>query len=169
MSAGGGTGAPPAVTGSPRVEALGFSLTVPAGWDLRIYRRTPEDGGQTYPILHAATFPLSPNRGDFGGRAVEGMRPRDVFVALLDYGPPRPGAALFAERRPPWPLGSGNFHPSVLHRALGGQVGTQRFFTAAGRGLCLYAVIAAVRPGPGEIGRLDELLANLAIGPWVPP
>ena len=169
MSARAGDSSPAVDPGEPRVEGLGFAVAVPAGWDLRIYRRSPEDGGQTYPILHAATFPLPPNRGDFGGGAVERMRPGDLFAALLDYGPAHSGNALFSAARPPWPLRAGDFRPSVLHRALGGQVGTQRFFTIAGRKLCLYAVIAGIRPGVTTVERLNELLGRLTIGPWVPP
>lgn len=158
-----------AVSGSPRLGGLGFAVAVPPGWDLRIYRRSPEGGGETYPILHAATFPLPPNRGDFGGGAVERMRPGDLFAALLDYGPLRRATALFSATRPPWPLRPGDFQPSVLHRALGGQTGTQRFFSVAGRKLCLYAVIAGTRPGVTAVGRLNELLGGLTIGPWTPP
>lgn len=157
-----------AVSGSPRLEALGFTVAVPPGWDLRIYRRRP-GGGETYPILHAATLPLPPNRGDFGGGVVERMRPGDLFAAVLDYGPLRQPTPLFAATRPPWPLRPSDFRPSVLHRALGGQSGTQRFFCAAGRKLCLYAVLAGARPGGTTLGRLNELLAGLTIGPWSPP
>ena len=57
----------------------GFAVRVPAGWEAEIYQRGPSTAGlftadeealHYPPIVHLATIPLPPERGDFGGGAL---------------------------------------------------------------------------------------------------
>ena len=127
------------------VAAFGLSVEVPPGWEAEIYRREPDvtRGEVTMPILHAANVPLARNRGDYGGGTVETLGQRGVFVALLEHGAGAADAALFSERRVPWPLGGDAFRPNALQRNLPGQAGCQSFFVTAGRPWCLYVVIGS--------------------------
>ena len=123
-----------------------------------------QEAGTTHAVLHAASFPLPNDRGDFGSGAVERMRPHDVLVALVEMGPESVGTALFAAAGPPRQLSSQDFDPSSLLRAIPGQVGTQRFFSARGRAFCLYVVLDGHQPGP-LMPVVNSLLQSLQIRP----
>ena len=41
----------------------------------------------THAVVHAATFPLPRERGDYGDGAVQRMSDTDVFVALVEFHP----------------------------------------------------------------------------------
>ncbi len=149
-----------------RVERHGLSAEVPAGWDARVYRRAP-DGTQatTHAVLHAASFPLPADRGDFGSGAVERMRRGDVFVALVEYHPDAADTTLFARRGLPRRLPPESFGPNKLQRALPGQAGMQRFFHAGGRAFCLYVVLGDDRRRDALLPPVHRLLATLALEP----
>ncbi len=166
---------------SPRLNGHGFSVTPPAGWEGRIYRRLPPAtantpqaqvagagvtgwlGDQTLPVVHLADFALPASRGDYGSGAVEIMRSTDTFIALLQFGPECLGSELFrSDGRPR--VEPARFNPNGLQRIIPGQAGAQYFFTEGGRPLCLYVVLgsrtnmAAMtkrvnRAGPAEGGR----------------
>lgn len=132
-----------------RLQQDGLEIDLPPGWEGRIFtravgpvnRRAP--GEQFRPVLHAGNFALPASPGDFGGGAVELMAGGDVFLAVIDYGPEAAGTPLFAASAVPRRLTPDDFSPATLQRTLPGQSGTQRFFTAAGRGFCLYVVLSA--------------------------
>lgn len=130
------------MSGTTRLSAEGLSLSPPSGWEAAIYRRPAEAGEQTFAVLHAATVPLSPGRGDYGGGLVETLGPTDVFVSLLDFGPDVADTPLFGARGMPG-LTPDMLRPKQLQRVLRGQAGAQRFFTEQGRAFCLYTVIGS--------------------------
>jgi hypothetical protein len=152
-----------------RLSAHGIALELPPGWDGRLYRRPGSD-----PILHAASFPLPGDDGDFGSGATARMPARGAFLALKEYRPgPRllPGSGLFAPRSIPLPLEPRRFHPRALQVGRAEQAGFQHFFTASGRPFCLYAVIAvaAIRAAtapraPDRVGELTGILSTLEVG-----
>lgn len=121
------------------LAGFGVAVDLPDGWDGRIYGR--DVGGTTRAALHAGTFALPNERGDFGSGAVELMGEQDVFVVLLEYDPARTGQALFLADGAPAELYPGSFSPSVLQRSLPGHAGSQTFFRTGGRAFCLYAVV----------------------------
>lgn len=127
-----------------------MSIEVPAGWEARIVRR-PESA----PYLHLASFSLHGDAGQFGAAVTGRMGPDSAFAALVEYlvdSDVRPGAGLFASRWRPR-LGLHEFRHNQLQVTRPGHLGLQRFFTAAERPYCLYAVIVPVRAATGPARR----------------
>lgn len=149
-----------------RVARHGVSAELPAGWDARVYRRDADEAGATtHSVLHAATFPLPPGRGDFGSGAVERMGRGDVFVALIEFHPDAAATPLFARKGLPRRLEPASFGPNRLQRALPGQSGTQRFFSADGRAFCLYVVLGDDRRREALLPAVHRLLAGVRLDP----
>ena len=146
-----------------RLQALGIDLSLPSGWDARIFRRPAERSQFTGAVAHAATFPLPADRGDFGSGAVEVMGLGDVLVVLFEYGPESVGTPLFASVGHPGPLNPDDFSPNALQRRLPSQAGVQRFFSVDGRAFCLYVVIGRHADRSQLAARANGLLAGLRI------
>ena len=164
-----------------RLAGAGLAAEVPAGWDARIYtrplaapavlpaprvspfeRQARAAGGTA--SLHAASFPLPADDGDFGTEATSTMPAGGAFLALLEYevgGGLEPGVGLFAARGLPGALRRGDFAPEAMLRPRPGRGGVQRFFTVAGRPFCLYAVIGRAAESTGALGELNGLLGSL--------
>lgn len=146
-----------------RTSAHGLSVEVPPGWEARIVRR-PESA----PFLHLASFALRADAGQFGAAVTGEMGPDGAFAALVEYlvdADVSPGAGLFASRWRPR-LGLHEFRRNQLQVTRPGHLGMQRFFTAAGRPYCLYAVIAPVRRRPAQLaGELSAILRTLRFDP----
>jgi hypothetical protein len=144
------------------IAGHGISIDIPAGWEARIYRR---DGAA--PVLHAASFALHDGDGDFGAAATGRMRLGDSFAAMVEYLVDerlQPGIGLFAaEGVPPAPR-LREFEPMQLEVTRPGQLGWQRFFTAAQRPCCLYAVIRPGAAAPaGMVAELGRMLKTLRL------
>lgn len=143
-----------------RTAAHGLSVDVPAGWEARIVH-PPESA----PYLHVAGFALVADSGQFGAGVTATMGPDAAFAALVEYVVDRhvqPGRGLFSSRRWQPRLRVGEFSHDRLQVARPGHLGAQRFFTAAGRPFCLYAVISPVRRRPAQlIGELSAVLATV--------
>ncbi|MDQ6777918.1 MAG: hypothetical protein M3071_17295 [Actinomycetota bacterium] len=137
------------------IEAHGIAAKLPPGWSGRIFRLA--GGGAT---LHAGTFTLPSDASTFGDASTAAIPVGGSFLALTEYllgtGRLEPGTGLFAPRRFPRPLDPASFSPRKLAHARPGHSATQHFFTAAGRPLCLYVVIAAA---PSRSGRRAQLAA----------
>lgn len=148
-----------------RLGGHGLHVDLPRGWEARIWRHP---GGA--PTLHAASFALPTHDGDFGSRATAEMHPGDSLLVLTEYQPGgglRAGRGLFAPRQPSR-LEVGDFRAHALAVARPGQVGCQRFFTAQGRALCLYAVLhlptgAVASAVAGQTGALNGVLGSVAV------
>jgi hypothetical protein len=142
------------------IRAFEIEVEPPSGWEARIFRLV--DGE---PTLHAASFPLPLSDGEFGANATRRMRPHDAFLSVTEYtvdGKLTPGRGLFAAQKPP-ALAVRAFSPNVLLRGSEGQLGTQRFFTAAGRPFALYAVVGSASALGRRLRELNALLAGLSI------
>ena len=147
------------------VSAHGISVDLPHGWEGRIFRRRHGD-----PTLHAATFALPFEDGEFGTRATDRMPAGGAFLTITEYRPGGglvPGRGLFAPHAIPLPVPHSRFRPSHLLVARRGQRGYQHFFTTAGRPFCLYAVINEPRLGAARagIGAMNDVLGSLSIEP----
>ena len=146
-----------------RTSAHGLSVDVPHGWEARIVRRP-----HSAPFLHLASFALDADAGQFGAALTGRMGPDSAFAALVEYlvdADVRAGAGLFASRWRPR-LGLHEFGPSQLQVTRPGHLGVQRFFTAAGRPYCLYAVVAPVRRRPAQLaGALSAVLRTVRFDP----
>lgn len=145
-----------------RMRGFGMDVEVPEAWDARLYRRTAEDGEDTYPLLHAGTFPLPATRGDYGSGAVDSMGSEDVFVTLREFGPSSAGTKLFEAQGVPR-LRPQDFSPHMLQRPIRGQSGCQRFFTHRGRPFCLYVVLGSHARRVPLTRRANQLVAGLGI------
>jgi hypothetical protein len=142
-----------------RIAAHGIGLELPHGWNGRLYRVAGSP-----PILHAASFALPHEDGDFGSGATAAIPPAGAFLALKEYEPgPRllPGVGLFASHAIPLPLTPGHFHPRALQVGRRGQAGLQHFFTASGRPFCLYAVIETIGASSASIARTHDRVGQL--------
>jgi hypothetical protein len=149
------------------VAAHGLGARLPDGFEGRIFVRPKVAGEQPYPVAHFATFPLPEEVGDFGAGAVTLMRPTDIFATLFEYGPESVGTALFARVGAVRSLTTADFRPTVLRRGLGGQSGTQWFFTEAGRPFSFYAVLGSHAARPALVPRVNNLLSSLTLSPTV--
>lgn len=155
----------------------GIAVQLPRGWDGRIFRRAGTSEPQAaalraagagpvevvLPVLHAASFPLPLDAGDFGGGAVELMGRDDVFVAMLEYEAASAGTALFAARGLPPALRVRDFDPRALQRTLPGQLGLQRFLSEQGRAFCLYVVLGSLTAASTLVAEVNAVVGSLAI------
>jgi hypothetical protein len=146
-----------------RLEHAGVAVDLPPGWEARARTQPPsEPGARGNLLLHAATVPLPPQRGDFGSGVVELLGPDDVFVSLFEYDGQDAGRALFAAGGLPVPRPS-DFSTAVLQRTQLGHSGAQWFFTVEGRPFCLHAVLGSHgRRAPGA-ARVAGLLARTSV------
>jgi hypothetical protein len=154
------------VSGSTaRISQLGLAVALPSGWDGAIYRRSALAGEATQAVVHAATVPLPPVRGDFGSGVVEQLGTEDVFVALLEYEPQSAGAAMFRQTAGVPGLTPDLFSPYALQRLLPGQAGCQQFFTTGGRAFCLYVVLGSFANRYQLADRANSVLSTLQVQP----
>jgi len=145
------------------IRAHGIEAPLPPGFEGRIFIRPSTGAEVTYPVAHFATFSLPAEVGDFGGGAVNLMGVSDIFAALFEYGPESLGKRLFDRQGMPRSLATANFRPYVLRRGLGGQSGTQWFFTEAGRPFSLYVVLGSHVRRRALVPRVNCLIADVAI------
>ena len=150
------------MSGAHVVRAHGLSVSVAPGWEARIVRRP---GGAPY--LHVASIPLRGDAGQFGAAVTGAMGPDAMFAAVIQYlvdDHVQPGRGLFAGGGLHSRLRVADFARARLQVTRPGHLGHQRFFTAAGRPLCLYAVIAPVRRRPAElVGELSAVLQTVRV------
>jgi hypothetical protein len=97
------------------------------------------------------------------------MGPTDIFAVLFEYGPESLGTALFARTTFPRRLRASDFHPYTLRRGVGGQSGTQWFFTEQRRPFTLYVVLGSHALRSTLVPRVNLLLDQITILPTVVP
>jgi hypothetical protein len=153
----------------PTLRAHGIEAPLPSGFEGRIFVRPAIGAEITYPVAHFSTFALPQEVGDFGGGAVNLMGTTDIFATLFEYGPESLGKPLFARQGMPRSLGAVDFRPYVLRRGLGGQSGTQWFFTEAGRPFTLYVVLGSHTQRSSLVPRVNDLIGTLTVNPSVQP
>jgi hypothetical protein len=151
-----------------RVAAHGIAVDLPDGWEGRIFRRAQGD-----PTLHAGTFALPFDDGEFGTRATARMPAGATFLTLTEYRPGQgllPGKGLFEPHSIPLPIPRSRFRPNHLLVARPGQRGFQHFFTEGGRPFCLYAVVHEPRlsAARADLAAVNRVLETLSIEPRVP-
>ena len=168
-----------------RFDRAGIAVTLPPGWEAALYRReelapaadgvvttqglsqtalaSVAPGATTHPVLHTASFPLPPDRGDYGSGAVDVMGAQDLFVSLVEFHPDASRTALFARTGVPVGLSSDDFGANALQRVLTGQSGCQRFFSVSGRAFCLYVVLGSHARRHLLVPTLNQLLETLDI------
>ena len=140
-----------------RLAAHGIALDLPTGWDGRIWTRS--GGG---PVLHAANVALPVTDGDFATRATGALPADGVVVVLVDYGPDEAGTPLFANSAP-GRIDPAELSPSTLLQRRPGQRGLQRFFTTAGRAMCLYVVVGSAAHAADLAAGVSRVLGSLRV------
>lgn len=147
------------------IEREGIRCEVPTGWDCRIGKHFEDDeGSRSFLFLHATTRPLTGLRADYGGGVVETLGTKDVFVALIEFGPGEAGSALFKVVDELPTLEVSQFHRNQLQRRIRGQAGVQHFFTLNGRPFCLYVVLGSIANAPALVDDANSFLTGLAVG-----
>ena len=170
-----------------QLQAHGLTVTTPAGWEGRIFRRpaagdlqgTSTDGAVggapaplgelVQPVLHVATIPLAPDVADYASDAVEALGALDALVVLKEFDPSEAAAPLFRSEGLPRDLDPDWFDPSSLQRTLSGQAGMQRFFQSGGRAFCLYVVLGSFARRYDVVPGVNQVLATLTIEPTTVP
>jgi hypothetical protein len=162
------------------LSAHGIAVTTPPGWEGRIFRRLQHAevaaassdfgppapaGEETYPVVHAATIPLSSEVADYASDAVADLGPTDSIVVVKEFAPRNATQALFASASLPRSLDPDDFAPEVLQRRLPGQAGLQHFGTEAGRAFCLYVVLGSYRNRHQIVPGVNTVLGSLRIDP----
>lgn len=142
----------------------GIDVSVPPGWDARLYRRAVTAGEPTHAVLHGANFALPEVRGDYGSGAVETMGPDDVLVALLEFAPADAGSPLFAHGGLPETLDPAAFSTSSLQRALPGQAGLQLFLHESSRAFCLYVVLGSSAARARLVAVASTFVRSISVG-----
>ena len=166
-----------------RFDRSGIAVTLPPGWEVALHRREQAPQAEarsgarfseevltstapeatTHPVLHAGSFPLPPDRGDYGSGAVDVMTATDVLLVLVEFHPDAAATALFAADGPPRALTSDSFGAQSLQRVIDGQSGYQRFFHAGGRAFCLYVVLGSHARRHLLVPTVNQLLESLEL------
>jgi hypothetical protein len=165
-----------------RFEDSGIAVDLPPGWQAASFRRTElpaarartatsrqleteAPGATTHPVIHAGSFALPPDRGDYGSGAVDVMSATDLFVSLVEFHPDAARTPLFARTGVPAGLALTDFDPSGLQRTLAGQSGCQRFFNVNGRAFCFYAVLGSHTRRHLLVPDVNTVLSTLEVAP----
>lgn len=146
-----------------KLEHAGVSVDLPTGWEVRARTQPPSvPGGSGNLLLHAATVPLPPGRGDFGSGVVDTLGPDDLFLVLFEYDAADVSRELFSARGLPVPRPS-DFSTAVLQRTQLGHSGAQFFFQAAGRPFCLHVVLGSHSRRTAGAAKTVALLARTTV------
>ncbi len=156
-----------------KLESHDFEVTVPEGWEGRIYQldtlEAATSGGSDHPVIHAANFTLPEERGDYGSGAVDLMESDNVFVALLEFEPQLASHALYARNGMPRALEPDEFRANGMQRWIPGQAAYQSFFNEHGRAFCLYIVIGSYLRRQKLAAEAEKLLMRIKIVSPTPP
>jgi len=154
----------------------GIAIDLPTGWDGQIRAagqglaptlgaamtaRAEVLAGEGI-VLHAASFALPADRGDYGSGAVEIMGGSDVLVCLLEHEVAAADTTLFSRHGVPR-LTPAMFSPQSMQRTIAGMAGTQHFFQVAGRPFCLYVVVGSWRTRGPLVRLADEVTRSIAV------
>jgi len=164
---------------SPTLNAHGVSVTPPAGFEGRVFRRpafgevaaSAADGPPAPPaeipgvVVHVSTIALPTDIGDFASGVVDQLQVDDVLVILFEYEAASAAQPLFGRKGLPRHLTADDFSPSVLQRTIPGQAGCQFFFNEGGRAFCLYAVIGSYAQRAVLVDKVNSVLATVQIEP----
>jgi hypothetical protein len=166
------------------LSAHGLAVSTPPGWEGRIFRRLhagqvaaasgdvgpPAPAGEeTYPVVHAATIPLSSGVADYASDAVEHLGPGDAIIVIKEFAPRNATQAVFASSALPRSLDPDFFAPDMLQRRLSGQAGLQRFGSEGGRAFCLYVVLGSYQNRHQVVPSVNAVLGSLRIDPLPGP
>ena len=143
-----------------------ITVTLPPGWEGGIDEGgVLEDGAVRESVTHIANFPLPPQRGDYGGGAVNLMQPGDAMIVLLEFAPKSASTPLFKAAGMPRVLAGSDFSRDTLQLRIEGHGGVQRFFHESGRAFCLYVVVGSYIDRADVVPAINTVLGSVVIGP----
>jgi hypothetical protein len=155
---------------SGRVGAGGVTITIPSGWDGRARaaraaarndaRAAHEGGGGV--VLHAGSFALPSQVGEYGSGAVERMTSADVLLCLIEHDPADAAQPLFRRQGVP-AVRAEHFDANAMQRVIPGMAGAQWFFRVGERAFCLYGVVGSHRTRQDLAPRLARVVRTLEI------
>jgi hypothetical protein len=151
------------------------AVDLPSGWEGQVRAAgagssnraraasTADDRPAAEPVvLHAATFALPVERGDYGSGAVEIMGGSDVLVCLLEHEREAASTRLFQRHGVPR-LTAAMFSPQTMQRTIAGMSGAQHFFQVAGRPFCLYVVVGSHRTRGPLVRAAADVVSTIEI------
>jgi uncharacterized surface protein with fasciclin (FAS1) repeats len=158
------------------LNAHGISVTLPAGWEGRVFRRPaagevtaaadgpPAPAGETtHAVVQVSTIALPPDAGDFASGAVDRLGTEDALVVLFEYDPASVSKPMFSAVGVPRAMAADDFSPNVLQRTIRGQAGAQQFFQEGGRAFCLYVVLGSFPNRQRLVGGVNQVLASISV------
>jgi len=150
-----------------RLEGFGISVTIPAGWNGRLFDRfDAEPEFLTNPTLQAGSFTLPSDDGTFGQAAIRRMRVGDVFVVLYEAGGPEiANVGQYSATSLPRSIRADELQPRAAPAPVDGVNGKQWFMTKAGRPWVLYVAARGCSEASSAIIDLRELVATIEIQP----
>ncbi len=148
------------------VTGSGFTVDVPAGWEVDIRPESAMLLGSDHDVvepavMHLANFQLPKALAEYGDELYTELGPADVFVSVIDFGPLEPGQQLFSHLGIPSSLAPEDFSPDAAVRGLAGGTATQYFFQEAGRGYCLFIVVGSHRERSDILDELNAVLSTV--------
>ena len=147
----------------------GISVDLPRGWEGRAFVPAASAPTLTYPVLHAATFPLPPDDSSFGGGLARAMGAEATMFSLVEFDPALSREKLFREDRLPIAVRPSELSPTALQVRRPGQAAVQRFFAESARAFCLYVIVGSKDGRTDRVRGLNDVLATLRIDPLGPP
>ncbi len=148
-----------------RLSSHGIAITVPPGWEGRIFVPDLEPPAINLPILHLTDAVLTAERSSYGPELAARAGGTGILVALLEFDHTLADVGLYEPQGLDLPLTRARFHRRALQFPSQVQEGHQRFFSEGGRAFCLYVVLGT---GPGVDRRLveaDRALGSLELRP----
>jgi hypothetical protein len=148
-----------------RLSSRGIAITVPRGWEGRIFVPDLAPPAINLPILHLTDTVLTTERSSYAPELAARAGGAGILVALLEFDHRLADVGLYEPQGLRLPLARDRFHQKALQFPSRVQEGHQRFFSEGGRAFCLYVVLGT---GPGVDRRLDQAnraLASLEIRP----
>jgi hypothetical protein len=148
-----------------RLSSRGIAITVPRGWEGRIFVPDLAPPAINLPILHLTDTVLTTERSSYAPELAARAGGAGILVALLEFDHRLADVGLYEPQGLRLPLARERFHQKALQFPSRVQEGHQRFFSEGGRAFCLYVVLGT---GPGVDRRLDQAnraLASLEIRP----
>jgi hypothetical protein len=141
------------------IQNFGIQLSLPAGWDGRMFLTSPGD----IPNVHAASFALPANDSEleFGKRASRLMRASDIRVRLLELPSVQLGTQGFNATKLPIKIRRSDIKPSPWIPADHAHVG--RRFAVHGRPFSLGVEFGRKPPTANQWRAANRVIASLAI------
>jgi hypothetical protein len=140
-----------------RLSSHGIAITVPKGWEGRIFVPDLDPPAINLPILHLTDTVLTTERSSYAPELAARAGGTGILVALLEFDHTLADVGLYEPQGLRLPLTRERFHPKALQFPSRVQEGHQRF--------CLYVVLGTDRGVDRRLAEANLALASLDIRP----